>query len=121
MLVGVGLGRFIKTGLELGLSYEAWVGADPGVSKLTPRIGYALTRAPMVTPYLGAFYTRAFIEGLEDLDSVGGRAGIYRGRGRTSYGVGAVFENYLNFDAEDYPNGGDSWNIYPEVFVSASF
>jgi hypothetical protein len=118
LLLGVGLGRFIKTGLELGLSYEQWVGSDPGVSKLSPEINYVLTRAPRVTPYVGAFYTRAFIDGFDDLSSIGGRAGIYRGRGRTSYGVGAVYENYLDCDDAVY---GDCSTVYPEVFVSASF
>lgn len=118
LLLGVGLGRFIKTGLELGLSYEAWVGSDPGVSKLSPEINYVLTRAPRVTPYVGAFFTRAFISDYDDLSSIGGRAGIYRGRGRTSYGVGAVYENYLDCDESVY---GDCSTVYPEVFVSASF
>ncbi|HET9951348.1 MAG TPA: hypothetical protein VFS09_06075 [Candidatus Eisenbacteria bacterium] len=119
MLLGIGLGRYIKRGVEVGLYYENWLGSDPGVSKLTPRINIVLTRSPMITPYVGAFYTRAFISDYDDLSSIGGRAGVYRGRGRTSYGVGVVYEKYLDFDETKY--GGDGTNIYPEVFVSASF
>ena len=89
MLVGAGLGKYIKRGLELGLYYEGWAGTDPSVSKLTPRLTYVVTKVPRLTPYLGAFYTRTFVgNGLEDLDSAGGRAGIYKGQGRVSAGVG---------------------------------
>jgi len=119
MLVGIGLGRYIKRGLELGLYYEGWVGADPGVNKLTPRITYVMTKSPRLTPYLGAFYTRAFIDGYDDLNSAGWRAGVYRGKGRVSYGLGAVWEYYLNFDETKY--GGDASTIYPEIFIGTSF
>lgn len=120
MLLGLGLGRYITNGLELGLYYQAWVGAEPFVSKLTPQVTYVMTRAPMITPYLGVFYTRTWVEGdYDDLDSYGGRAGIFKGRGRTNAGVGVVFEKYASFDEKGYD--GDSWTIYPEVFVSASF
>jgi hypothetical protein len=115
-LVGVGASRFIKTGLSLGLDFEAWLGSDPGVTKLTPNINYVLTRAQrLVTPYVGGFYTRNFIQDADDLNSVGARAGIYRGTGRTSVGVGAVYEDYLDCHYEDCST------VYPEVFASTSF
>jgi hypothetical protein len=77
-----------------------------------------MTKARAAKPYVGAFYTRNFIENADDLDSVGARAGIYRGRGRASYGFGAVWENYLSCDDTVY---GDCSSVYPEVFVSTSF
>ena len=118
LLVGVGLGRFIKTGLAVGLNFESWIGSDPGVNKLTPRVDYILTRMVRLTPYVGAFYTRSFIQDYDDLSSLGGRVGVYRGRGRASYGVGGVYENYLDCDESTY---GDCSSWYPEVFVSTTF
>jgi len=118
LLVGVGAGRFIKTGLELALNFEAWIGSDPGVTKLTPQINYVVTRARVAQPYVGAFYTRSFIQDFDDLSSVGARAGVFRGKGRASYGVGGVWENYLDCDESLY---GDCSTFYPEVFVSTSF
>jgi hypothetical protein len=121
MLVGAGIGKYIRRGIELGLYYEGWAGTDPSVSKLTPRLTYVMTKLPRLTPYVGAFYTRTFVgSGLNDLSSAGGRAGIYKGQGRVSAGVGVVWEYYLNYDKTEY-SGGDPSTVYPEVFVGTSF
>jgi hypothetical protein len=118
LLLGLGIGRFLRNGLEISLDYQAWVGSDPGVQKLSPSVLYVMTKAPRITPYAGAFYTRTFIQDYDDLSSIGGRAGVFKGAGRTAVGAGIVYEDYLSCDDSIY--GGCS-DVYPEVFVSTSF
>jgi hypothetical protein len=118
LLLGLGIGRFLKNGLEIGLDYQAWIGSDPGVQKLSPSVLYVVTKAPRITPYLGAFYTRTFIQDYDDLSSIGGRAGVFKGSGRTAVGAGVVYEDYLNCSGSVY---GDCSDVYPEVFISAAF
>jgi len=120
LMIGAGLGRYIRNGLELGVWYEAWLGNDPSVSKLTPEIRMLLVRKPRIlTPYVGAFYRRTFIgSDIEDLNSLGARAGVYKGKGRTFLGFGGVWEKYLNCDESTYE---DCTTFYPEGSVGVSF
>jgi hypothetical protein len=54
-------------------------------------------------PYLGAFYRRTDVENLPDLDSVGGRAGVYlRAGGNAHVGLGVVYESYLDCNETIY-------------------
>ena len=115
LLLGIGAARYIKTGLSAGLHFETWLGSDPGISKLTPELTYVLVKAPRIKPYVGGFYTRNFIKDSPDLNSIGGRAGAYKGAGRASLGGGVVWEKYLNCDFSDCTT------VYPEVFASTSF
>ena len=115
LLLGVGAARYIKTGLAAGLHLETWLGSDPGITKLTPELTYVLVKVPRLKPYVAGFYTRNFIKDHNDLSSVGGRAGAYKGAGRASLGGGVVWEKYLNCDF------GDCTTVYPEVFASTSF
>ena len=120
LMVGAGLGRYIRNGMELALSYEAWFGSDPSVSKLTPEIRMVLARAQrLAIPYVGAFYRRTFIgSDIDDLNSVGARAGIYKGGGRSYVGFGGVWEKYLDCDEKTYE---DCTTFYPEGSVGVSF
>ena len=119
-MVGAGLGRYLKNGLEVGLSYEAWFGSDPSVSKLTPEIRMVLARAQRImTPYVGAFYRRTFIgDNVDDLNSVGARAGIYKSGGRSYLGFGGVWEKYLDCNEDVYQ---DCSTFYPEGSVGVTF
>ena len=119
-MIGAGLGRYLKNGLEIGLGYEAWFGSDPSVSKLTPEIRMVLARAQRImVPYVGAFYRRTFIgSDFDDLNSVGARAGIYKSGGRSYLGFGGVWEQYLNCDKSVY---GDCTSFYPEGSVGVTF
>ena len=97
LVLGVGATYYLLDGLGAGLFYESWSGSNPGMSKITPSLQYVFHRVAPVKPYVGAFYRRTSIEGLRDLDSVGGRIGVYFPAGRSSYvGVGAVYESYLD-------------------------
>jgi len=115
LMLGIGAARYIKNGLALGLHLETWLGSDPGITKLTPEITKVLTNVPRIKPYIGGFYTRNFIKDQNDLSSIGGRAGAYKGAGRASVGGGVVYEKYLNCDFSDCST------VYPEVFASTSF
>jgi len=115
LLLGLGAARYIKNGLAAGLHLETWIGSTPGITKLTPELTYVLTKAPRIKPYIGGFYTRNFIKDQNDLNSIGGRAGAYKGAGRASLGGGVVYEKYLNCDFSDCST------VYPEVFASTSF
>ena len=59
------------------------------------------------------------IDNYDDLDSVGGRAGIYFMSGRGSYfGAGVVYEQYLSCDEAVYKSCNDT---YPEIIFAIAF
>src|SRR5512143_1280664 len=76
VLIGVGAAYFIANGLDLGLDFEYWTGSDPGITKVSPRLDYVFNTRSVLRPYAGVFYRRTMIEGLNDLNSIGGRAGL---------------------------------------------
>ncbi|HET9251757.1 MAG TPA: hypothetical protein VFP58_06530 [Candidatus Eisenbacteria bacterium] len=120
LMLGIGAGRFIANGLNIGLDVEAWMLGDPGVFKISPAVNYVLSGPQRRTkPYVGGFWRRTMIEDAEDLSSVGGRAGAYfKGAGPVMIGGGAVWENYLDCDENLYQNCSQ---VYPEFLISASF
>jgi hypothetical protein len=119
MLVGIGVGYFIKNGLDVGVDFEGWFIGDPQIYKVTPRFDYVLWKAKRIKPYAGGFYRYNFVgSGVDDQSSLGGRAGaFYQGRGRGMAGAGVVYERYLNLDERL----GSSDVVYPEIFVATSF
>jgi hypothetical protein len=103
----------------LGLDFEWWTGSSPGITKISPRLDYVLNTGGALRPYAGVFYRRTMIEGLDDLDSIGGRAGLYFTSGKGVYfGAGLVYENYLSCDTATYSSCSDT---YPEIVVAVSF
>jgi hypothetical protein len=118
-VLGIGVSYYLVDGLNIGLSAESWTGGDPGITKLTPSVQYVFYQVPRVSPYLGAFYRRTYIDNLPDLDSVGGRAGVYLAAGRNMYiGVGAVYESYLDCNESLYR---DCTDTYPEISFTFVF
>jgi hypothetical protein len=70
-------------------------------------------------PYVGAFYRRAYVDGLPDINSTGARAGVYFSAGRNAYlGIGAVYESYIDCNESVYSSCDD---IYPEVSFTIAF
>jgi len=119
LIVGVGFGYFVAKGLELGLDGESWSGANPGITKISPAVRYVLPTNSALRPYVGAFYRRTMIDNYDDLNSAGGRAGIYFVSGKGSYfGAGAVYENYLSCDTKVYRSCSDT---YPEIIFAIAF
>ena len=120
LLVGIGVGYFIRNGLDVGVDFEGWFIGDPQMYKLTPRFDYVLYKAKRIKPYAGGFYRYTFMgSGIDDQSSMGGRAGaFYQSRGgRSMAGAGVVYERYLNLDERL----GSSYVVYPEFFIATSF
>jgi hypothetical protein len=119
LLLGVGLGYYVLDGLELGASFQGWLGSTPSIYQLAPEIRYVIWQLGNIKPYAGVFYRWNFIEQLEDLNSYGGRAGIFYRSSRKSYvGLGAVWENFTDCNTAIY---GDCSTVYPEAVFAVRF
>jgi len=119
LIIGVGAAYFVADGLDLGLDFEAWTGGNPSITKISPRLDYVFKTGGSLRPYIGAFYRRTFIEGLDDLNSIGGRAGLYYMSGKNFYvGAGLVYESYLSCQTSIYSSCEDT---YPEFVVAFTF
>ena len=119
IIIGLGAGYYVIDGLEFGLDGEAWLGGDPDIYKLSPQAKYILSTQSRLRPYIGAFYNHSFIDHYDDLDTIGGRGGVYFMQDEQWFiGVGAVYESYLNCDEKIYSSCDD---IYPEITFSFSF
>jgi len=118
-VLGLGVSYYVINGLNVGLAVESWTGADPHITKVTPSVQYVFYQVPVLKPYIGAFYRRAYVSGLPDVDSVGGRAGVYVQAGRNAYvGGGVVYESYLDCNQAIYRS---CTNTYPELSFTIAF
>jgi hypothetical protein len=118
-VLGLGVNYYILQGLGLGVNFESWLGNSPGIYKLTPNVQYVFTQIPAVNPYVGAFYTRTFIDNYSDLNSVGARAGVYLPMGaNVLLGLGGVYENYMDCSESTYHSCHD---FYPQISFSVGF
>ena len=119
LVIGVGVGYFAANGLELALDFESWTGSEPGITKLSPSVRYVIPTSGALRPYVGVFYRRTMIEKHDDLNSTGGRAGLYLLSGQGSYfGAGMVYEKYLSCDQKVYVSCTET---YPEIIVAIAF
>jgi len=119
LIVGLGVGYYLLNGLEIGIDGEAWLGDDPDIYKLSPQVKYVLPTRSKIRPYVGTFYRHIFIDHYDDIDSIGGRGGVYFMSDKQWFiGVGGVYESYLNCDDTIYSSCDD---IYPEITFSFSF
>lgn len=115
-IVGAGAGYYVLDGLQLGLDAEIWLGGRIGINKVSPQLQYVFAREEKLKPYLGAFYRRSTIEGLDDLNSAGIRAGVYlSSRGGYYLSFGIAQENYLSCDKAVYVSCSDT---YPEITLT---
>ena len=114
-----GTNLFQEDDYSLELDFEYWTGSSPSITKISPRIDYVFSTGSTLRPYIGTFYRRTMIEGLGDLDSMGGRAGLYFMSGKNVYiGADVVYESYLSCDSATYSSCSDT---YPEITVAFSF
>ena len=92
LVIGLGAGYFITDGFQVGLDVNFWSGGEPSIYEVTPKLTYVFDNRSSVKPYLGMFYNRTFIDGLDDTNSLGYRAGFYSPVGEKAYvGIGAVY------------------------------
>jgi opacity protein-like surface antigen len=116
---GVGASYYVLDGLGVGIHYESWSGGDPDITKISGSVQYVFQQMQPVKPYLGGFYRRTDVSGLPDLDSIGGRAGVYIGAGRNVYiGLGVVYESYLDCSETVYRSCDST---YGEVTFTIAF
>ena len=116
-LLGASLGYFVLPGLEVGASFDTWLGNSPNVTRVAPELRYVLDIVDVVKPYLGGFYRRWIVgDGIRDLDSVGGRGGLIFVQGQNAFiQAGAVYEHYVSSCDVDCSN----W--YPEIGIALVF
>ncbi len=88
--------------------------------RLSPGLRYVFHMVPVIKPYVGGFYRHTFVNDYDDLNSLGARAGIYFApKGGGFYvGGGAVYEHLLGCTSSTFVDCDD---VYPEIFVGASF
>jgi len=116
---GLGVTYYVMDGLSVGGGIETWRGGDPTMTKLTLSTQYVFYSVPSIKPYVGAFYRRTYITGLDDLNSYGARAGAYFQVGRSAYlGLGGVYEAYSECTESKYRSCSDT---YPEVTLTFAF
>lgn len=97
---GGGLGYYVLDGVEVGLGASVQFGGGPTVLRTTPGVRYVLQplvgKSPLI-PYVGAFFGRYFIsDGLEDVNSVGGKIGAIYVSGSLLIGLGLVAEKIIS-------------------------
>jgi len=118
-VLGGSVGYYLLDGLEIGVDAQYWFSGDPSIFKVSPQVRYVFTQPEVINPYIGAFYTRAFIDSdfLDDQDSYGYRAGAYFSTDNRVYiGAGFAYEDY-----KDCPKQLDCSNTYPELLFQVSF
>lgn len=119
LVLSIGASYYVIDGLSVGLALESWTGGDPGMRKLTASTQYVFYQAARIKPYVGAFYRRTYVERIPDIDSAGGRAGVYLQAGRNAYlGAGVVYESYMDCSSSVYRSCSST---YPEVIFTLAF
>ena len=120
LILGAGIGYFLFDGLTVGIDYLAWIGGTPFVQQLAPEIRYVFHFVPTVKPYVGTYYRHAFIADYDDLDYLGGRAGIYwvPPQSRAYFGAGMAYERLINCSSSALT---DCDVFLPEVAIGITF
>ncbi len=115
-VVGGGVGYYVVPGLLIGAQGAHWFGGSPSVSLIEPNVRYVLHQIDFAAkPYVGAFYRHWFVgSSFEDVDTLGGRAGVLWLSGSVIIGLGARYEQELDCLEE-------CSTIAPELTVSLSF
>lgn len=118
--VGAGFSYYLVNGLWLGISGETRQGVDPDTYKASPEIGYVFQVRGPVLPYVGGFYRRIWVDGYEDYDTWGGRAGVNVRMGQNVYmRIGAVYESLI--DCSNNPATLPCSDTYGEIGVLFGF
>lgn len=118
-VVGLGVGYFVLDGVEVGLSGLHQFGDGPSISQLSPSLRYVaqplVGRSPII-PYAGVFYRHWFIGSeLDDVDTLGARAGLLYVSGQLVLGLGVVVERTISTCDEDCVA------VYPDFTISLAF
>ena len=116
--IGGAVGYFVLDGVEVGLGALHSFGDGPSISKLTPALRYIaqpLVRHSPVVPYVGVFYNHWFIgSDIDDVDTLGTRAGLVYVSGRAILGLGVAYERVVSECVTDCSS------VYPDLTISVS-
>jgi hypothetical protein len=116
--VGGGMGYYVLDGVEVGLGTSHQWGDGPAITQLTPSLRYVaqplVGHSPLI-PYIGVFGSRYFVyEGNDDVNSLGGRAGLIYVGGSLLLGLGIAVERVVSECTEDCTS------VYPDLTLSLS-
>lgn len=110
IVLGAGYGYFLTNGLNVSVDLNMWLDGDPKVYQVTPEIGYVFYMVPKFKPYAGVFYRRNYIEGFDDINAYGYRAGVYFLAGANTYiGYGITHSQLSNCNENIYLSCGDTY------------
>ncbi len=117
-IIGAGFGYHVVDGLQLNIQAQTWLGGDRDIDKITPGVQYVFSREQKFKPYLGAFYTRSYIENFDDQNSAGLRAGAIFSTSSNFYvGFGIVYEDYLDCDENRFVDCDDTYTELSIAFL----
>lgn len=116
LIIGAGAGYYPLDGIEIGLDLDAWTGGDPSIYEVTPRLTYVYDNPSHVKPYLGVFYNRTFIDGFDDSNALGYRAGMYLPQGRLLIGVGIVYSELQDCTDTVFNSCSDTYSELSVIF-----
>jgi hypothetical protein len=116
--VGGSGGYFVLDGLELGVEVMTFLGPQPNITSVSPRITWTIWQIPVVHPYGGGFWSHWFVaQGEPDFDTVGFRFGVQIRAGSRAL-VSAGVRRELQVPV-CYLKGCSSWT--PELGFSVMF
>lgn len=115
-VVGASLNYFVIDNLSLGGAYEYWFSGEPTVSKATVDATYFIPVSEKVRPYLGALYSRYFIDDFNDINSYGYRAGVAFINGPVLLS-GGVRQEYYDSDSSVFDDSDNT----AELVIGFSF
>lgn len=118
-VVSGGLGYFVLDGVALDLGLGVQFGDGPTIMRTTPGVRYVaqpLVGVSPLVPYVGVFSSRYFIaSGIDDVSTVGGRAGLLYVSGSLLLGLGVGVERIVSECTEDCTS------LFPDVTLSVAF
>jgi hypothetical protein len=121
-VVSGGAAYYVLDGVEVGLGAGHQFGDDPNISRLTPSLRYVaqpLVGVSPVIPYVGGFGSHYFLySGFEDIDTLGGRAGLLYVNGSLVLGLGIGYERIVS-ECTETADKDCSW-FYPDFTLSVA-
>jgi hypothetical protein len=116
--IGGSGGYFVLDGLEVGADVMTFLGPQPNITSLSPRITWTIWQIPVVHPYGGGFWSHWFVaQGQPDFDTVGFRFGVQIRAGSRAIVTGGIRREIQV--PVCYLKGCSSWT--PEFGVSFIF
>ena len=116
-VLGVNVNYFVVDNLSVGAAYQAYLGGNPSINQVTVPVTYYIPlEGSAFRPYVGAFYSKTFIESpFDDYNIYGGRAGVSMQVSNSAYmSFGWVQELQTS-------SSSTSKRGYPEVSAGISF